>query len=120
MKKKILVAGGSGYLGAKFIPHLLELGYEVDVIDLFWFGNHLPNEVGILEKDLFNVEVEDLKNYDQIVFLAGLSNDPMAEFSPKQNFIYNAALPAFLAYMAKLAGIKRFVYAGVLFCLWLY
>jgi nucleoside-diphosphate-sugar epimerase len=56
--------------------------------------------------------VDDLKNYDQVIFLAGLSNDPMAEFAPNKNFIYNAAAPAYLAYTAKKAGVKRYVYAS--------
>jgi len=108
---KLLIAGGAGYLGSALIPHLLDRGYEVDVADLFWFGNHLPDEVGILRKDLFDLSVEDLKSYDQAVFLAGLSNDPMADYSPAKNFIYNAASPAYLAYVAKKAGVRRFIYA---------
>ena len=109
---KILVAGGAGYIGSVMIPRLLERGYEVDVIDLFWFGNHLPGEVGIIKKDIFKLEEADIKGYDQVIFLAGLSNDPMAEFSPAENFISNASAPAYLAYIAKKAGVKRFIYAG--------
>lgn len=109
---KILVAGGAGYIGSVMIPRLLERGYEVDVIDLFWFGNHLPDEVGIIEKDIFKLEEEDIKGYEQVIFLAGLSNDPMAEYSPAENFISNASAPAYLAYIAKRAGARRFIYAG--------
>ncbi len=109
---KLLVAGGAGYVGSALIPRLQERGYLVDVADLFWFGNHLPQETRILNKDLFDLTVEDLKNYDQVIFLAGLSNDPMAEFSPSKNFVYNAAAPAYLAYTAKKAGVKRYVYAS--------
>ena len=87
---KILVAGGAGYIGSVMIPQLLERGYEVDVIDLFWFGNHLPKEVGTISKDIFELTENDMKDYDQVIFLAGLSNDPMAEFSPAKNFISNA------------------------------
>jgi len=94
------------------IPRLLERGYLVDVVDLFWFGNSLPGETGLLDKDIFEVTTEDLKPYDQVLFLAGLSNDPMAEFSPSKNFVYNAAAPAYLAYTAKKAGVKRYVYAS--------
>jgi nucleoside-diphosphate-sugar epimerase len=108
---KILIAGGAGYLGSVLVPKLLERGYEVDVVDLFWFGNHLPSEAGIIRKDIFDITVEDLQCYQQVVFLAGLSNDPMAEFSPSQNFIFNAAAPAYLAYVAKKANVKRYVYA---------
>jgi nucleoside-diphosphate-sugar epimerase len=109
---KLLVAGGAGYLGSVLIPRLLERGYKVDVVDLFWFGNHLPRQVGTLNKDIFHLTVEDLESYDQVVFMAGLSNDPMAEFSPAKNFVFNAAAPAYLAYIAKIAGVKRYVYAS--------
>jgi nucleoside-diphosphate-sugar epimerase len=109
---KILVAGGAGYIGSVLIPQLRERGYEVNVIDLFWFGNHLPKEVGIINKDIFDLEVKDLNGYDQVIFLAGLSNDPMAEYSPAENFISNGSAPPFLAYTAKKAGVKRFIYAG--------
>lgn len=109
---RILIAGGAGYLGSVLVPRLLERGYEVDVLDLFWFGNHLPVEAGIIRKDIFDITVGDLKQYQQVIFLAGLSNDPMAEYSPSQNFIFNAAAPAYLAYVAKNAGVKRYVYAS--------
>lgn len=109
---KVLIAGGAGYLGSVLIPKLLDRGYKVDVVDLFWFGNHLPRQVGVLNQDLFQLTVEDLQAYDQVVFLAGLSNDPMAEYSPSKNFIFNAAAPAYLAYVAKLAKVKRYIYAS--------
>jgi len=109
---KILIAGGAGYIGSVLIPRLLERGYNVDVIDLFWFGNHLPKEVGIINKDIFDLQESDVKGYDQVIFLAGLSNDPMAEYSPAENFVSNGSAPPFLAYIAKKAGVKRFIYAG--------
>jgi nucleoside-diphosphate-sugar epimerase len=109
---KILIAGGAGYLGSALVPKLLDRGYEVDVVDLFWFGNHLPPQTGIIQKDIFDINVRDLEAYQQVVFLAGLSNDPMAEYSPSQNFIFNAAAPAYLAYIAKQAKVKRYVYAS--------
>lgn len=109
---RVLVAGGAGYLGSALIPKLLERGYAVDVVDLFWFGNHLPPDVGIVNRDLFELQAGDLEKYDQVIFLAGLSNDPMAEFSPSKNFIFNAAAPAYLCYIAKQAKVRRYVYAS--------
>jgi len=109
---KILIAGGAGYIGSALTPKLLALGHEIDVLDLFWFGNHLPQETGIVHKDIFHVEESDMKGYEVVIFLAGLSNDPMAEFSPAKNFISNAAAPAYLAYVAKKSGVKKFIYAG--------
>jgi nucleoside-diphosphate-sugar epimerase len=109
---RILIAGGAGYVGSALIPHLLDRGYKIDVVDLFWFGNKLPSEAGILEKDIFDLQVSDLAGYDQVIFLAGLSNDPMADFSPAKNFIFNASAPAYLAYIAKKAKVKRYIYAS--------
>jgi nucleoside-diphosphate-sugar epimerase len=109
---KLLIAGGAGYVGSVLIPKLLDRGYKVDVVDLFWFGNNLPRDAGVLHKDIFQLSVEDLERYDQVIFLAGLSNDPMAEFSPSKNFIFNAAAPAYLAYTAKNARVKRYIYAS--------
>lgn len=109
---KLLVAGGAGYIGSQLIPVLLEHGYETDVVDLLWFGNHLPENVNVVQKDLFECKKEDLEQYDQVLFLAGLSNDPMAEFDPSMNFVFNGALPSYLAFLAKKAKVKRFVYAS--------
>src|SRR5215469_1220235 len=109
---RILIAGGAGYVGSALIPHLLDRGYTIYVVDLFWFGNNLPSHVGILKKDIFDLEVSDLAGYDQVIFLAGLSNDPMADFSPAKNFIFNASAPAYLAYIAKKAKVRRYIYAS--------
>lgn len=109
---KILLAGGAGYIGSKLAPDLVERGYDVDVIDLFWFGDFLPDSVEKVKKNIFDISKEEVKKYDQIIFLAGLSNDPMAEYSPSLNFIHNASAPAYLGYLAKQAGVKRFIYAS--------
>lgn len=109
---KILVAGGAGYIGSALIPDLVERGYDVDVVDSLMFGNCLPEEVKVDTRDLFDLTRQDLQGYDQVIFLAGISNDPMAEFDPAINFIFNAAAPSYLAFIAKEAGVKRFIYAS--------
>lgn len=109
---KLLVAGGAGYIGSVLVPMLREYGYQVDVVDLLWFGNHLPVEVPVIQRQLFSLDTQDMEGYDQVIFLAGLSNDPMAEFNPALNFIQNGALPAYLAYRARQAGVHRFIYAS--------
>jgi len=109
---KILVAGGAGYVGSMLVPKLKEIGHNVDVVDLLWFGNNLPSDINVIKKDIFNLNPDDMKDYDQVVFLAGVSNDPMAEFSPKYNFIQNSSCPTYLAFICKEAGVKRFVFAS--------
>jgi len=36
--KKIFITGGSGYVGAVLVPHLLEKNYAVTVLDLMIYG----------------------------------------------------------------------------------
>ncbi|NIT26063.1 MAG: NAD-dependent epimerase/dehydratase family protein, partial [Candidatus Aminicenantes bacterium] len=109
---KIMIAGGAGYIGSYLIPELLDRGYQVDVLDLLWFGNQLPGAIKVFQKDIYSVQEKDLEGYDQVILLAGLSNDPMADFSPAYNFIFNMAAPAYLCYIAKRAGVKRFIYSS--------
>lgn len=109
---KILIAGGAGYIGSRLAPHLVNLGHDVSVVDLLWFGNALPPEIPVIKKDIFHLAINDLKGFDRVIFMAGLSNDPMADYSPSLNFIYNVAAPTHLAYISKKAGVPRFIYAS--------
>lgn len=111
-KKNIIIGGGAGYIGSALVPVLLKEGHKVTVVDLLWFGNYLPKGVRLMRKDLLKVNHTELKEYDCFIFLAGVSNDPMAHFNPRLNFQYNAALPAYLAFEAKKAGIKRYIYGS--------
>ena len=112
MCKKVLLAGGAGYIGSQLAPKLLSRDYKVTVVDELWFGNYLPEAVELWQKDIMTLTTEELKKFDAVVFMAGLSNDPMADFSPSKNFIENTAVPAYLAYITKKAGVRRFVYAS--------
>ena len=109
---RIFIAGGAGYIGTVLAPRLAARGYAVTVADLAWFGNHLPPEIPLVRKDVMSLTEADLAGTDVVIFLAGLSNDPMAEFSPALNYVHNAAAPANLAYLAKRAGVRRFVFAS--------
>lgn len=108
----ILVAGGAGYVGSRLVPELVKRNHNVTVLDLLWFGNRLDPNIPLIKKDIFDIKTADLKGFDAVIFLAGLSNDPMAEYSPSLNFISNAACPAYLAFTAKTAGVKKFVHAS--------
>ncbi|MEI6586790.1 MAG: SDR family oxidoreductase [Sediminibacterium sp.] len=110
--KKILLAGGAGYIGTELTKRLMKLDYDITVLDDLWFGNNLPKEVKLIKKDIFQVSHKELIQFDTVIFLAGVSNDPMAEFCPSENFIQNAACPAYFSYECKRAGVKRFIYAS--------
>jgi nucleoside-diphosphate-sugar epimerase len=110
--KKVLLAGGAGYIGTLLTKKLVSKNYDVEIVDLLWFGNHLTEQVKIHNKSIMDLKTEDLKSFDVVVFLAGLSNDPMANYNPPMNFIENSAAPSYLAYICKQAGVQRFVFAS--------
>ena len=111
--KKVLILGGAGYIGTRLSNHLsTRMGYKVHVIDNFWFGDNLTKSISKEKKSLWNIKPEDLTTYDAVLFLAGLSNDPMAMFRPDLNFIENSSAPMYLAFIAKEAGVKRFICAS--------
>lgn len=110
--KNILVIGGAGYIGSRLVPRLQNLGHSVSVVDVLWFGDSLPKNVPIIKMDALELTEHAFKGFDTVIFLAGLSNDPMAEFDARLNFISNAPVPAYNAMLARKAGVKRFIYAG--------
>ena len=110
--KNILIVGGAGYIGTRLSNHLFDLRYKIHVIDNFWFGDKLNPNISKEKKSLWDIKPAELTTYDAIMFLAGLSNDPMAMFRPDLNFIENSSAPMYLAFIAKEAGVKRFVCAS--------
>ena len=107
----ILIAGGSGYIGTLLSEKLENSNHNVSILDLMWFGNNFSNSPHIIKKDILKISENDIAEYDTVIFMAGLSNDPMANFSPSMNFVQNISAPTYLAYISKKVGVKRFVYA---------
>src|SRR3954471_20356326 len=83
----ILVTGGAGYVGSVLVRELLALGERVRVVDTLWFGNPFPphDRLEVIEGDLRQPQPAWLDDVDAIIHLAGLSNDPTADFAPELN-----------------------------------
>lgn len=87
---KILVTGGSGYLGSIMVGYLLEAGHSVTVIDNFMFGeatlNHFCHHKNFTVVN-GDVRVENtikplIKNADVIIPLAALVGAPLCNKDP--------------------------------------
>ena len=81
----IFVTGGAGYIGSLLIPALVREKYKVSVIDNLTFGNNLQGKDGftLYERDALDLDPNWLEGVDVLIHLAGLSNDPMANFRPR-------------------------------------
>ena len=112
----ILVTGGAGYIGCIAVRQLLDKGEAVRVYDKLYFGDQGLKEVAdkldLVQGDLRTFDPKVLEGCDAVVHLAGLSNDPTAEFNPKANHDINTYGTEVLAKACKKAGIKRFVFAS--------
>jgi nucleoside-diphosphate-sugar epimerase len=110
----ILVTGGAGYIGSVLVPTLVKEGHNVTVVDKLTFGNNLKNLSGfkLHERDVLDIKPDWLDGMDAVIHLAGLSNDPMANFRPRDNYINNSALTGLLVYFCKQKGIKRFIFGS--------
>jgi len=115
--KKILITGGAGYIGTVLTRELLKNGYKPDIVDTLWYGNYLDKEVEVKQLNILELTQKEVEPYDVIIFLGGVSNDPMAEYKPCVNFTENLASPSYLAYITRKAAAstktqKRFIYAS--------
>ncbi|MCR4316744.1 MAG: SDR family oxidoreductase [Planctomycetes bacterium] len=111
----ILVTGGAGYIGCILVPLLAEKGYSVRVFDKLFFGDgglkNLGKRCEIVQGDLRDFDPQILDGVSAVIHLAGLSNDPTAEYNPTANHEMNTVATDVLARRCKERGIKRFSFA---------
>lgn len=112
----ILVTGGAGYVGSVLVKYFLENNLNIRVYDKFYFGrDHMRAKKGRLEMvegDIVNFDPVIFENIKYVIHLAGLSNDPTADFNPDANFRINTDSTIELAKYAKKRGVKRFIFAS--------
>ena len=86
--KNILITGGAGYKGILLTEKLLNLGHKVTILDNFMYGYestlHLVanSNLTINKKDIRNIELSDVKDFDVVFHLAGISGMPACAQNP--------------------------------------
>src|SRR3989449_8619417 len=112
----ILVTGGAGYIGCVAIGQLVDKGEAARVFAKLYFGEEGLAEVGdkldLVQGDLRTLDPAVLDGCNAVIHLAGLSNDPTAEFNPKANADINTRGTEVLADACKRRDVKRFIFAS--------
>ncbi len=113
---RVLLTGHKGYIGTVLAPMLVNEGHDVvgldsDLYRASTFGNGMI-EIPEMTKDIRDIELSDLKGFDAVLHLAGLSNDPLGDLNPNLTYEINHEASVLLAKLSKQAGIRRFVFSS--------
>ncbi len=120
---KVLVTGGSGFIGSHLVDKLLANGDEITVIDNFSTGRienlkHLQNHIEIIEGDLSNINnLKNLIKGKQWVFhLAALADIVPSIQNPKEYFEANVTGTLNILQACVDQNISKFIYTASSSC----
>ncbi len=110
----VLLTGGCGYIGTVLTERLLELGMQVTIVDIMWFGNYLPGHknLTVIKQDVRNVDIIPMDGVDTIIHLANIANDPCGELNAKLSWEVNVLATKLLVERAIENKVKQFIYAS--------
>ena len=115
--KRILITGGAGYIGSVLTSKLLRLGFEVVILDTFFFTDigisallDHPS-LRIIKGDIRDCSAvkASLNGVDCVIHLAALANDASAELDPELTRQINLDSYPILLDEAVGAGARRFI-----------
>jgi nucleoside-diphosphate-sugar epimerase len=112
--KKILVTGGTGYVGTVLVEKLLEDGHLVTVVDTMWFGDYLQENKNLtkIKTDILNIDNIPMDGIDTVFHLANIANDPTGDLNSKLTWEVNVLASKLLVEKAIQNGVKQFIYAS--------
>jgi nucleoside-diphosphate-sugar epimerase len=112
----VLVTGDRGYIGSVLVERLAQMKFSVCGLDTGYFSQNIVMPVfesyRQVTKDIRDISADDIAGFDAIIHLAALSNDPLGELAPELTEQINLQATIRLATLAKLAGVKRFIYSS--------
>jgi len=116
MVKRVLITGHNGYIGSVMAPHFIQAGYEVVGLDTGYYDQCVlvPDEMRIpyKQKDVRDLELDDVTGFDAVVHLAALSNDPIGNMNDGWTEDINFRASVRLAELAKAAGVQRYLFSS--------
>lgn len=114
--RKVLVTGGSGFIGGHLVDKLLSLNKEVTVFDKLSAESekHVPAGVELVRGDVRNPRqiIEAAKNADLVFHLAANANGTISVNDPQFDFETNAVGTFNVLDAALHAKVKRLLYVS--------
>lgn len=111
---RVLVTGNLGYIGTVLTESLVNNGHEVTGLDSGFFADcilsPIRNPIKTKNIDVRNIVSKDLEDFEVVVHLAGLSNDPVGELNKQLTIDINYKATVNLAKLAKQSGVKIFIF----------
>ena len=109
---KILILGSEGYLGSVLVPFLSDDKCSIVGIDKCFFGKNNPKikNYRLIKKDYNSLNKNFFKDFDIIIDLVNISNDPASELNPKFTNLTNYSNKLKLYNKIKSLNIKRYIY----------
>lgn len=115
-QQKILITGGSGYIGSVLVNYLLKKSLFVVVIDILPFSGHIPQQYKkrfeYIQSDIRKIKTTLLKNIYAIIHLAAFSNEASSDKNPNETKKVNRLAAIALARKAKKMNVERFIFAS--------
>ena len=110
---KVLVTGGSGFIGTELVEQLYAKGYTITILDRADKPIGLDH-VKYIKGDLSNAArcVMACAGQDYIIHLAGKARIPESFINPDAYFDDNVVGTRNILTAASAVGVKKFVYAG--------
>ncbi len=116
MSKRVLITGHKGYIGSIMAPYFVQSGYDVVGLDIGYYDACSlvpdPTPIPYRRKDIRKLEVEDVVDFDAVVHLAALSNDPIGNLNDSWTEEINFRASMRLAELAKAAGVRRYLFSS--------
>ncbi|TFF88464.1 MAG: NAD-dependent epimerase/dehydratase family protein [Promethearchaeota archaeon] len=119
-KRKILITGGSGFIGSHLVRRLLELSNEIIILDNFSTGR-FENLRGVEDRisNIIEGDIQNLKDIeealDEVDIIFHYAADPYVKdsvYNPVNNFEINVMGTLNLLEVMRKVGIKQIVFAS--------
>lgn len=111
---KILVTGGSGFIGSHVVDKLIDVGHDVRILDI---KEPHRKDIDFYSGDICSIKdvTTAMKGMDVIYHMAAFSNIDLVKASPLRMIELNIMGTAIVLETSRKMGVKRFILASSVF-----